>query len=65
MTERKLVLTLAEADGLDRWLSQLQAWYANPATHLSSAGQNIVIRQGSQEMYGWRITDLKIGEADD
>lgn len=58
--KRKLVLTLADTEGLPAWLDQVEQWY--PTTTYSSAGVNVRLCIGQREMFLWRVTDLSIPE---
>jgi hypothetical protein len=61
----KLVIDLAEGDGLQEAAAELLAWYEDPALHIQSDGQWVKIGRGNQHpkgehQFGWRITGLRV-----
>jgi hypothetical protein len=61
----RLVIDLAEAEGLQEAIAELVAWYEDPALHIRSDGQWVKIGRGNQHREGqhqfaWRITGVEV-----
>lgn len=60
MTERNLVLTLADTEGLPEWLDKVAEWFET--TRTSGAGVNLRLCLGQRELFGWRVTGISVTE---